>query len=111
LEPPALLTRLGEKGCRRVYVDGERTIQRFLRADLIMTILPLLIGEGIPLLGTLSDDSKWKHVSTKAFRSGVTQSTYPRDRSWPCSFSFVTRHSPLCSNQTRSTLNPAAPND
>ena len=84
LEPLALLTELAEKGSRRVYVDGGKTIQSFLHADLIdelvLTTLPILIGEGIPLFGSLREDLTWKHVTTEAFRSGLTQSTYRRDR-------------------------------
>jgi len=50
------------RGAKRLYVDGGRTIQEFLRAglidDLVVTQIPVLIGEGIPLFGPL-----WKDVS------------------------------------------------
>lgn len=41
----------------RAYVDGGRTVQAFLAAgllsDLIITRLPILLGDGIPLFGSL----------------------------------------------------------
>ena len=84
LEPPAVLKRLGEKGYKRVYVDGGRTIQGFLRDDLIdeliITTLPVLIGEGVPLFGSLGADLQCEHVSTQTFLTGAVQSMYRRSR-------------------------------
>lgn len=84
LEPSALLRQLANKGCRRVYVDGGRTVQTFLSADLIdemvLTTLPVLIGDGIPLFGPLHSDLVWTHVSTRVFGSGLVQSSYRRLR-------------------------------
>jgi len=84
LEPLAILEHLRKKGCKRIYVDGGQTIQRFLRADLIdeliLTTLPVLIGEGIPLFGALSEDLTWEHVSTQTFQGGLVQSAYRRKR-------------------------------
>ena len=51
---------LNDPDTRGVYVDGGRTIQAFLRADLIdeitVTRAPVLIGSGIPLFGSLDAD-------------------------------------------------------
>ena len=54
------VSSLNDRGARGVYVDGGRTIQAFLRADLIdeitITRAPVLIGSGIPLFGSLDAD-------------------------------------------------------
>ena len=75
-----LLTALSSKGWRRVYIDGGKVIQAFLRAglvaDLVVTRIPILIGDGIPLFGSLPADIHLKHIGTTAFASGFVQSKY-----------------------------------
>ena len=82
LHPRELLEHLAARGCQGVYVDGGKTIQSFLREDLIdelvITTLPVLIGQGIPLFGGLDADMTWTHVSTKAFEKGLVKSHYRR---------------------------------
>lgn len=80
LEPEPLLRRLGAEGVRRAYVDGGETIQRFLRAglidELIVSRIPILIGEGRPLFGPLPHDVELEHVETRSFDNGLVQSRY-----------------------------------
>lgn len=75
-----VLATLAEEGHHRVYVDGGRTIQSFLRAGLIheitITRAPVLLGTGIPLFGALDGDVHLRHVSTRELGAGFTQSTY-----------------------------------
>ena len=59
--PPAkIVSKLAAGGAHHLYVDGGITIQQFLRAGLIqrliITRVPVLIGEGIPLIGPLPRD-------------------------------------------------------
>ena len=79
-EPSTVLDALAAKGVGHVYVDGGLTIQGFLRADridrLVITRLPVLIGEGIPLFGALTKDVRLKHVSTRVIGDAAVQSTY-----------------------------------
>ena len=79
-EPSDIVSRLAARGIRHIYVDGGITIQRFLRAGLIqrliITRVPVLIGEGIPLFGVIGRDIDLKHVATRAFASGLVQSEY-----------------------------------
>lgn len=79
-EPKDIASRLGERGIRHAYVDGGLTIQGFLRAGLIqrliVTRVPVLIGTGIPLFGTLARDIKLKHIATRSYASGLVQSEY-----------------------------------
>jgi dihydrofolate reductase len=79
-DPAEILSRLDARGIRNIYVDGGITIQRFLRAGLIqrliITRVPVLIGDGIPLFGTLLHDIQLRHVATRHFPSGLVQSEY-----------------------------------
>ena len=63
-----------------LYIDGGKTIQSFLQARLIQTLIitriPILIGSGIPLFGNLEQDIKLKHIKTQQFDSGLVQSRY-----------------------------------
>lgn len=67
-------------GCQGLYVDGGATIQAFLCAGLIDDItiprLPVLIGAGIPLFGTLPRDIKLEHLHTKIYEGAMVQSAY-----------------------------------
>lgn len=78
--PAEIVSQLSARGVRHVYVDGGITIQRFLRAGLIqrliITRVPVLIGEGIPLFGVTERDILLKHVATRQYASGLVQSEY-----------------------------------
>ena len=79
--PPAeILSNLSARGAQHLYVDGGITIQRFLRAGLIdrlvITRVPVLIGDGIPLFGSLPRDIRLRHIATRAYPSGLVQSEY-----------------------------------
>ena len=73
--PAEIVSKLGASGTQHLYVDGGITIQRFLWAGLvqrlIITRVPVLIGEGIPLFGTLPRDVRLRHVATQHFASGL----------------------------------------
>jgi dihydrofolate reductase len=76
----AILTHLAANGVKHVYVDGGVTIQRFLSAGaiqrLIITRVPVLIGQGVPLFGRLDRDVILRHRATSAYPSGLVQSEY-----------------------------------
>ena len=78
--PRALHDRLSAAGAQRLYIDGGITIQRFLSADLItdltITIIPVLLGEGIPLFGPLSQDLSLTHRETLSYPFGFVQLKY-----------------------------------
>lgn len=82
--PPAqIVSRLAARGIHHLYVDGGITIQGFLRAGLIdrliITRVPVLIGEGVPLFGSLPQDVRLRHVVTRHYPSGLVQSEYQVD--------------------------------
>ena len=79
--PPAeIVAKLAASGAHHLYVDGGVTIQRFLRAGLVqrltITRVPVLIGEGIPLFGSLPRDLRLDHVATQQYPSGLVKSEY-----------------------------------
>jgi dihydrofolate reductase len=80
LAPAAAMRELAREGTRRVYVDGGRVVQSFLREglieDMVITSVPVLIGAGRPLFGTLPEDRDLRLVSSRSFPSGLVQSTY-----------------------------------
>jgi dihydrofolate reductase len=78
--PAEIVAQLAAKGAQHLYIDGGITIQRFLRDGLIqrmiITRVPVLIGEGTPLFGTLPHDVRLHHVATRTFPSGLVQTEY-----------------------------------
>jgi len=78
--PAEIVSQLGARGVGHIYVDGGITIQRFLQAGLIQRIIitrvPVLIGEGVPLFGPLPGDIRLRHIATRHFPSGLVQSEY-----------------------------------
>jgi len=78
--PAEIVAKLAAAGAKHLYIDGGVTVQRFLRAGLIqrliITRVPVLIGEGIPLFGSLPHDVKLEHVATRSYASGLVQSEY-----------------------------------
>lgn len=78
--PEAAMRMLQSEGRRRIYVDGGLVIQSFLRAgliaDMVITTVPVLLGEGRRLFGGLAGDIPLRHEETKSFPSGLVQSRY-----------------------------------
>lgn len=79
-EPAQIVARLAASGAPNLYIDGGVTIQGFLRAGLIqrliITRVPVLIGEGIPLFGPLPRDIRLRHIATRHYPSGLVSSEY-----------------------------------
>jgi dihydrofolate reductase len=79
-DPAEIFARLEASGVQHAYIDGGITVQRFLSAGLIQRIVvtrvPVLIGDGIPLFGPLPHDVRLKHVMTRSYPSGLVQSEY-----------------------------------
>jgi dihydrofolate reductase len=78
--PREIVHLLESIGAKHAYIDGGITVQRFLRAKLIqrlvITRVPVLIGEGIPLFGSLPNDIRLKHLQTTSYKSELVKSEY-----------------------------------
>jgi dihydrofolate reductase len=79
-DPAEVVAKLEASGVQHAYIDGGVTIQRFLRAGLIqrliITRVPVLIGEGIPLFGVVPHDIPLRHIATNHYKSGLVQTEY-----------------------------------
>lgn len=71
---------LTEAGVERAYVDGGRTVQWFLAhgllSDIVITTLPVVLGRGIPLFGSLVEPVPAELVETRTLGGGALQTTY-----------------------------------
>ncbi|MEM7155296.1 MAG: dihydrofolate reductase family protein [Myxococcota bacterium] len=80
LEPAALMQQLDEEGWSRAYVDGGRLVQSFIRAglveDIVLSIVPILIGEGLRLFGSLPQDIDLELRDSTSFDNGLVQLEY-----------------------------------
>ena len=78
--PHEVVQRLAARGWKHLYIDGGKTIQGFLREDLIhriiITTVPILLGTGIPLFGPLSREIHLQHLETRPYANGLVQSHY-----------------------------------
>jgi dihydrofolate reductase len=78
--PEQIVSQLAATGAHHLYIDGGITIQQFLRAGLIqrltITRVPVLIGQGIPLFGSLPHDVRLRHIATRQYPSGLVSSEY-----------------------------------
>lgn len=78
--PAEVAQRLEASGSHRVYVDGGKTIQGFLKAGLIneitLTTIPILLGGGFPLFGQLDHDIHMELLSSHAYPNGFVQTKY-----------------------------------
>jgi dihydrofolate reductase len=79
-EPMQIARELAATGAKHVYIDGGIVIQDFLRSGLIdhitVTRVPVLIGEGIPLFGSVRQDIRLRHLRTRQYESGLVSSEY-----------------------------------
>ena len=81
-EPHQVLKEIHQKGYDVLYIDGGRTVQDFLKEDLIdelkISSIPILLGGGIPLFSELPKSIEWEHDKTEIFLGQIVQSHYRR---------------------------------
>ncbi len=82
--PQEIIEKVYEKGFFKLYIDGGRTIQNFLKEDLIdelrITTIPILLGGGFPLFGDLVQPMEFEHITSKVFLGQIVQNHYRRKR-------------------------------
>jgi len=80
----AVVSQLKQRGFLNLYADGGRVIQSFLEADLvdemIITRAPILLGDGIPLFGSLTKRLEFGHEKTEMLNETLSKSYYTRLR-------------------------------
>lgn len=79
-EPAEVLAALEAAGFRHVYVDGGVTARAFLAAglvtDLVVTWVPVLVGQGISLWGPLPRDVRLRLEGVRDVGGGMVQGRY-----------------------------------
>lgn len=75
-----LVAQLEQQGFNHAYIDGGATITSFLNQKLIneitITQAPVLLGQGIPLLGRLDNKPEMAVVEMTAFANNFVQIKY-----------------------------------
>ena len=79
-----ILNVIHNQGFHNLYIDGGKTVQNFLKADLIdelrISTIPILLGDGIPLFDILPKSLVFNHVKTEVFLDQIVQSHYQRKK-------------------------------
>lgn len=79
-----IVKKLNEKGFKNLYIDGGVTIQSFLKEDLIdeliISVIPILLGGGFPLFSEMEKSQSYEYVETKVFLNQIVQNHYKRKR-------------------------------
>ena len=86
--PAGVLADLAAAGVRRVWVDGGRTIGRFLAVGLVsrltITTVPVVLGAGVPLFGADAGGETGTTVGAGGGKDGAGELwSLTRCRSWP----------------------------
>ena len=80
-----ILDHVHRKGFNQLYIDGGATIQSFLREDLIdnmvLTIIPVLLGNGLPLFPELPQELEFECTESKVYLNKIVQNHFRRIRS------------------------------
>ena len=79
-----ILQEIHNLGYQKLYIDGGTTIQGFLKEDLIdemiITIIPILLGGGIPLFSEFPKKLQFECVDSKIYLDAVVQNHFVRKR-------------------------------
>lgn len=75
---------LNQQGINNIYVDGGKTIQSLLAADMIdemiITLIPIVLGSGIPLFTPDLPELKFEHTGTEVYPPGLIKNSFKRKR-------------------------------
>ena len=79
-----VLKEIHGKGFCKLYIDGGKVIQTFLKEDLIdemiITTIPVLLGSGIPMFGDLPKQLVFECIKSTRFLDKVVQNHFVRSR-------------------------------
>ena len=79
-----VIAALNNRSINNLYVDGGKTIQSLLALDMIdemiITRIPTLLGNGIPLFKSNDLELKFEHIETDVYTGGLVKSRYLRKR-------------------------------
>lgn len=79
-KPIELIKYLRKLGMSNLYIDGGKTIHSFLKLklidEMIISTLPVVLGDGIPLFGKQDYPIEFEHLETIAYKGGLVQTRY-----------------------------------
>lgn len=80
-----ILSTIHGNGHNHLYIDGGKLIQSFLTEDLIdemiITVIPVLLGGGYPLFGVMDQQRLFHCVSSMVYLEKIVQNRFVRSRS------------------------------
>lgn len=84
-DPQKLLQEIRQQPGKVIYCDGgaalvQSLLQSQLIDEIIVSVIPVLLGQGISLFGAQGRSARLSLVSSKAFASGLVQLHYSVDR-------------------------------
>jgi dihydrofolate reductase len=78
----SIINLMKDKRINNLYVDGGKTIQTFLSNDLIdemiITTIPILLGNGIKLFDSISHELEFKILSSEVLNGEMIKTHYKR---------------------------------
>ena len=82
---PKLVAQLKSKVGKNIYCDGGASIVHELQKDdlideYIISVIPVLLGDGIPLFKAGQPEQLLKLESTKSYEKGLVQLHYSRNK-------------------------------
>ncbi|WP_026970908.1 dihydrofolate reductase family protein [Aliagarivorans marinus] len=79
-----VVNELATQGMHNLYIDGGKTVQSFLREDLIdeliITTIPTVLGGGVPLFGELAAPLRFRHVESQRYLNSLVKNRFVRVR-------------------------------
>ena len=79
-----ILKSIHNDGYEKLYIDGGTAVQNFLKEDLIdeiiITVIPVLLGGGTPLFTQLPKQMEFDLVKSDVFLNALVQTHYRRKR-------------------------------
>jgi dihydrofolate reductase len=80
----AVVNQIHQQGYHKLYIDGGRTIQGFLKEDLIdemiITTIPVILGGGSRLFGEQDQSLDFECVKSEVFFEKISQNHFKRVR-------------------------------
>ena len=79
-----VLKTIKSKGYKNLYIDGGVTVQNFLKEDLIdemiITVIPILLGGGTPLFAELPKQMEFECIKSEVLLNALVQTQYRRKK-------------------------------
>lgn len=79
-KPEDAIAHMNGLGCENIYVDGGKVVQDFINAELvdelIITIVPIIIGEGIPLFANINVEKRLDLKNVTKYDNGLLSLHY-----------------------------------